>query len=408
MFAHLLHPTKATTSWFLLRLLQWKGILLLSVLVLGGAPSIAAELTVPVAYVSLSRSPQSNTLTQFQTPSDNGIAGAKLGIADSNTTGKFLGNHYALTVIQHANTEALLQAVEQWRNQYHGAVIADVPDQVLSKLIAQPGADLIINISNPSDKWRQSQCQQGLLHTAPSYAMLADALGQFLMAKRWREWLLVVGEDEQDKAFEASIKRAAKRFGMKITGHKTWTFDTDLRRTSQQEVPALTQGDDYDVVLVADTQNTFGFYLPYNTWLPRPVAGTHGLTATAWHQSIEQWGAVQLQNRFFEAAARPMNADDYNGWLAVRAIAEAVTRTQRAEAAALYEYLMSDGFELAAFKGRKLTFRQWNGQLRQPVPLVQPQSLVSQSPQQGFLHPTTDLDTLGFDQPEVSCRMNKE
>jgi hypothetical protein len=31
-------------------------------------------------------------------------------------------------------------------------------------------------------------------------------------------------------------------------------------------------------------------------------------------------------------------------------------------------------------------------------------ALVSVSPQDGFLHPRTELDTLGFDAPEVRCR----
>ncbi|MFS1704955.1 branched-chain amino acid ABC transporter substrate-binding protein, partial [Alteromonas sp. AMM-1] len=132
------------------------------------------------------------------------------------------------------------------------------------------------------------------------------------------------------------------------------------------------------------------------------------MKAASWHRSIEQWGALQLQNRFFDTNGRPMNEDDYNAWLAVRAVSEAVTRTKSANSATLYQYLMSDKFDLAAFKGRKLTFRNWNGQLRQPIPLVQPESLVSQSPQQGFLHPNTDLDTLGYDKPEVRCSMAQE
>jgi hypothetical protein len=43
--------------------------------------------------------------------------------------------------------------------------------------------------------------------------------------------------------------------------------------------------------------------------------------------------------------------------------------------------------------------------LRQPVLLADARSLVSVSPQPGFLHQFSELDTLGIDQPETKCRM---
>ncbi|MDX1321127.1 MAG: branched-chain amino acid ABC transporter substrate-binding protein, partial [Oceanospirillum sp.] len=147
----------------------------------------------------------------------------------------------------------------------------------------------------------------------------------------------------------------------------------------------------------------------YNTWLPRPVAGTQGLTPVAWHRVVEQWGAAQLQSRFIKQQQRNMQSEDYAAWAAVRSVAEAVTQNRKDpkayEASHIQQFLLSDQFHLAAFKGHKLTYRDWNGQLRQPIPLVQPRSLVSQSPQAGFLHPVPELDTLGFDRQESQCDM---
>ena len=60
-------------------------------------------------------------------------------------------------------------------------------------------------------------------------------------------------------------------------------------------------------------------------------------------------------------------------------------------------------FELAAFKGAPLTYRNWNGQLRQPIPLTHPRALAALAPIDGFLHERTPLDTLGSDQPETAC-----
>jgi ABC transporter substrate binding protein (PQQ-dependent alcohol dehydrogenase system) len=159
------------------------------------------------------------------------------------------------------------------------------------------------------------------------------------------------------------------------------------------------------VVLVADERGDFGEYLPYQTWYPRPVAGTQGLTPTAWHKTVETFGAAQLQKRFEAHAQRWMNDRDYAAWIAVRSIASAVSKLRQADAAAIHQLALSDQLPLDGFKGRKLSFRSWNGQLRQPIPLVQPRALVSTSPQEGFLHPSSELDSLGYDAPEVSCRL---
>ena len=67
-------------------------------------------------------------------------------------------------------------------------------------------------------------------------------------------------------------------------------------------------------------------------------------------------------------------------------------------------FMRSDRFELAAYKGAPLSFRSWDGQLRQPILLADAHSLVSVSPQPGFLHQFSEFDTLGIDKPESKCR----
>ena len=68
--------------------------------------------------------------------------------------------------------------------------------------------------------------------------------------------------------------------------------------------------------------------------------------------------------------------------------------------------MRGDKFQLGAFKGEGLSFRTWNQQMRQPILLAAPRMLVSVSPQEGFLHQRTPLDTLGFDEPESKCRLS--
>lgn len=384
-------------------------ITLLCHVVLGTVIAVAEpapKVSVPLLYLQQDV-PRPPVLSNIQPPAaDSGLKGAEVAIADSNTTGRFLNHHYHLQSRQVDSPAAVLSAARQWLDDGNALILAHLPATTLQQLSTDPaiqGRAILINVAAPDDLLRTQHCTTGLLHTLPSRSMLSDALAQFLVAKRWKKWLLISASQPQDQLFADALRRSAKRFGGKLVGEKRWSFDTDLRRTAQQELPLFTQFDDYDITLLADEAGDVGEYVLYNTWLPRPVAGTQGLTPVAWHRVVEQWGAIQLQNRFRNHALRPMNDIDYAAWLAVRAVAEAVTRTNSSETGPLYQYLLGEQFELAAFKGRKLNFRRWNGQLRQPIPLVHPRALVSQSPQIGFLHPRTELDTLGFDQPEVQC-----
>jgi ABC transporter substrate binding protein (PQQ-dependent alcohol dehydrogenase system) len=286
-------------------------------------------------------------------------------------------------------------------------------DQLLTLAdLPEAAGAVLFNTRAPDDRLRLDDCRANVFHVVPSRAMKADALAQYLVWKKWRNWFLVHGTLEPDLAFAAALERAATKFGAKIVERRAYEYAATARRTDsghiqiQSQIPVFTQdAPDHDVVTVADESDIFGEYLPYRTWDPRPVAGTQGLIASAWHRSQEQWGATQVQRRFEKFGGRRMTERDYTAWLAVRIIGEAVTRTSRAEPEAVRDYLRGDQFEIAAFKGEGLTFRKWDQQMRQPILIVGPRMLVSVSPQQGFLHRRTPLDTMGYDEPESSCRL---
>ncbi|KXS54719.1 MAG: hypothetical protein AWU57_899 [Marinobacter sp. T13-3] len=340
-------------------------------------------------------------------PEDAGFRGAELAIADNSTTGQFLGQTYALEArVTESETDALA-AFETLRAQGISLFVVNAPARTLSALARHAGDDvLLFNAGAKDNALRTSECHVNLLHTMPSYAMLTDALGQWLNQRRWKEVFLITGPTGADQQWANAFRRSAKRFGLEIVEDKPWTFDADLRRSASKELPLFTQADDYDAVVVADVRGDFGEYVPFNTWLPRPVVGTQGLSPVTWHFTIENWGAGQLQNRFRELAGREITGEDYAAWAAIRALGTAITHLDGADPMTLRDYLFGDEFQLAAFKGRKLSFRDWNGQLRQPIPLTHPRSLVAIAPFEGYLHPRTEMDTLGYDRPESACRIN--
>jgi len=366
----------------------------------------STPLNIDVTYLKLHK-PHAPALSNIiKMASDSGYQGAKLAINDSNTTGKFLQQHFSLNSFEFTQQQELLTRLQTEFKNGKAIFILDVPLAVLSEINvwAQNKHILLFNISEFSNALRNSQCLNTILHTAPSYAMKSDALAQWLLYRRLNKVLLIRGEKPADIALANSFKRSAKRYGLKIIEEKTWSFNTDLRRSAQQEIPLFTQTSKaYDVVYVADETKDFAEYIPFNTYLPRPVVGSAGLEALSWHKVIEQWGAAQLQTRFNKLTTRYMNEIDFNGYLAVRSIAQAVHKTNSAAVEKIVTYIKSADFKLAAYKGRKLSFRSWNGQLRMPVALIQPHGLVSQSPQAGILHPVTELDTLGFDKQESLC-----
>lgn len=365
----------------------------------------AAEVAVSIGYMKVAVARTASLSNIDPTPEDAGLIGARLGLEDNLTTGKFLGHSYTLTetlvpvrgdAIQAART--LLPTVD--------ALLVDAPANILLAIADLPEAreKIVFNIASGATDLRDGECRANVLHTAPSDLMLADAMMQFLAAKRWNRIALMAGPRPNDVAMTAAFTRAATKFRLKIVDQITWDVDADMRRNAAREVPLLTQNlSRHDVLLVVDTADDFGRYIPYNTWSAKPVVGTEGLSPRGWSAVAEQWGAAQLQNRFAALAGRPMRSDDYAAWVAMRAVGEAVTRTDQGTAQGWRNYMLSDSFKLAGFKGRAFGFRTWNGQMRQPILLVTDRAMIASAPLPGFLHRRNELDTLGLDQSESSC-----
>lgn len=377
------------------------------VYLLAAATAQAGEtvpLQVRIGYLGYRPDPGPLLSNVIAEPTDAGLRGAELAIIDSNSTGRFLKHDYRLDSATVDSPEALLHAARAQHEQGLRLFVVNAPGESLRQLSAALPDSLLFNAGSPDDSLRTSDCLGNVLHTLPDRATLADALVQFSIVRKWQRALLIVGQTAEDQAYAAALRRATKRFGLKIVAEKAWQFDNDQRRSAQAEMPLFTQTAEYDVVLVADERGDFGEYVPYQTWFPRPVAGTQGLTPTGWHKTVETYGAAQLQKRFEDLAGRWMNDRDFAAWIAVRSIAAAVSKLREDNPFAIRQLALGDQLPLDGFKGRKLSYRPWNGQLRQPIPLVQPRALVSTSPQDGFLHPSNEMDSLGFDRPEVSCR----
>ncbi|HKO71167.1 MAG TPA: ABC transporter substrate-binding protein [Bradyrhizobium sp.] len=380
------------------------------------ATSALAADPVEVGIGYLRRAGVKQTLSLVEQPAENdGVAGARLAIEDNNTTGKFLNQHFTLEEVHLKQGEDAAQAALALADRNIGFIIADLPADALLKAadaIRDRGA-VLLNAAATDDRLREEDCRANVIHVAPTRSMLADALAQYLVWKQWKRWLMVVGSHPEDKLYADAIRRAAARFGAKIVQERVFEDTGGARRTDsgvsliQRQMPVFTQqAPAYDVLVAADESEVFAPYLPFRTWDPRPVAGSAGLEPKSWDAAHDQWGAVQIQNRFVKLNSRHMTALDMQAWTAARMVGEAASRVNSGDRKALLDFIKSPDFSVAAFKGQGLSLRSWNLQLRQPILLADGRMVVSVSPQQGFLHQVSELDTLGVDQPETKCKLH--
>ncbi|HEY0332048.1 MAG TPA: ABC transporter substrate-binding protein [Rhodopseudomonas sp.] len=380
---------------------------------LGGVARAADPIEIRIGY--LGRAGHTPTLSLLDQPAaDDGLAGARLALEDNATTGRFLNQSFALDALRLNDGDDAGKAAATLADRGDGFIITDLAaDDLLhaADAVRERGVTLL-NAGTLDDRLREQDCRGNVLHTAPTRSMLADGLAQYLVWKQWKRWLLVVGSHDEDKAYADALRRAATRFGAKIVQERVFEDVGGARRTDsgvtliQRQMPVFTQSAPaYDVLVAADESEVFANYLPYRTWDPRPVAGSAGLKPVSWDAAQDQWGAVQMQNRFIRLNKRQMSARDMQAWIAARMIGEAASRANSGDVKALRETLRGPDFAIAAFKGQRLTLRDWNGQLRQPILLVDGRMVVSVSPQEGFLHQVSELDTLGVDRPESKCRL---
>lgn len=377
---------------------------LLAVLPLATAPFTAAATTFKVTLLAPADDPRLERSRLERGWLNHPGGPAAEGVNVALTEGKFeldsAGAKVELSVVEVADANAARAAAAAAEKAGAAALVTDLP--AAWTLAAADGAKLpTLNVSEGADALRAADCRRNLFHLIPSERMRADALAQALVARKWTNVLLLTGPLPADQPRIATVQASIKRYGLKLAGSKPFKLSGDPRERELANTLLLTQGS-YDVVWVVDSDGEFAAGLPYRTALPRPVVGDGGLVPVAWHSGFERFGAPQVSRRFTRAAKRPMTGQDWAAWMAGKALVAAAAAAPKGPTAAFQKALAEA--DLDGSKGVQMSFRPWDGQLRQPVLLSDGQAVIGTAPADGVLHPRNNLDTLGADQPEKLCK----
>ncbi|MGI9485946.1 MAG: amino acid ABC transporter substrate-binding protein [Geminicoccaceae bacterium] len=334
------------------------------------------------------------------------IDGVEAGLREVRILGRRLGLTFELVTIELEEGESAADVIRQVNADGHAVFVLDLPLEEMkdaaNALAGEPA--LLFDVRHPDTELRRSFCPDGLFYMLPSRAMTADALAQYLREKGWRNVLMLIGPEDADASDAEAFRNAARKFGLTVVAERDFILSNDPRNRDRNNIALMTGEPEHDVVHLADNIGEFGRYVPFATYLARPVVGSEGLVASGWHWTWERHGAPQLNQRFHKKAKRNMEPSDWAAWAVVKSVVEAITRTESVEASDIEAFLMSEDFTLDAYKGAPGSFRPWNRQLRQPILLHTHNAVIERAPLPAFLHAVNQLDTLGLDQIDSDCR----
>lgn len=338
-------------------------------------------------------------------PAGRLLEAVQLGAADAEVGLRSAGHTLKVVDASASSASDLPKVLQRLRADKVQYWVLDLPEADWPQALQAAGQSaLLFNASAATDALRGSQCAAMLFHTYPSQSMLGDALAQYLAARSWRNALVLQGPQPEDTRMGEAWQRAAKRYGIKAVDTKAFKLSGDPRERDLANPRLLTNDRNHDVVAVMDADGEFARTLPYATQQPRPVVGANGLVAVAWHPQWERNGGPQVNRRFARLAQRPMVGQDWAAWVAVKSVASLLNEHSKVSLPEQARLLRAGQVVVDGAKGPRLTYRAWDGQLRQPVFLSHVDGVVGTAPLDGVLHPTEVMDTLGVDEKESPCK----
>jgi ABC transporter substrate binding protein (PQQ-dependent alcohol dehydrogenase system) len=382
---------------------------------LAQSPPSSPQPRVTIGYVEVAGDARYEPITAYGRlvlkSRERPFAGAQVGLDEAQALTRVLRIEFALERTTVASASELASAVKEARDArgVHFFIVDASAEALVPLAAAVRGRDIMLfNATAADNDLRRKLCAAEFVHTLPSLAMAMDGLVQYLASRKWNNLLVFEGPLPADATMATAFESSAKKFGARIVARQQFKPGTDPREREKND-PALLSAinRDYDVVFVADQAFDFTRQVPYHTVRARPVVGSIDLEPVAWHWTWEHNGAPQVNSRFQKlTGGRHMEGADWAAWIAVKMVVQATLRTRSADFEPQRKFILGEG-TFDGNKGLAVSVRPWDHQLRQAVLLAAPYSVVARAPVEGFFHKTNELDTLGDDEPETPCRLNK-
>jgi ABC transporter substrate binding protein (PQQ-dependent alcohol dehydrogenase system) len=369
---------------------------------------------VKISFVEIANDPRYEPIRAYERiilkTREHPFTGAEVGIDEAAALARVLKADFTLERITAKSAADVAPAVLAALDAGTHFFLIDAPAEAFKPLAAAVrGRDvLLFNVSEPDDSLRRDLCAPEFVHVYPSRAQLMDGQVQFAVSRKWRDLLVFEGPSPADAAMTAAFAHSAQKFGARIVADQHFKPGTDPRDREETN-PALLSAinRDFDAVFVADEAFDFARTVPYHLARPRPVIGGIDLEPVAWHWTWEHNGAPQVNSRFDKkSGGRHMEGPDWAAWVAVKMIMQSALRTGDADFTKQRAFILGNG-GFDGDKGLALSVRPWDHQVRQAVLLAAPYEVVADAPIEGFLHRTNELDTLGDDEPESPCHLNR-
>ena len=309
------------------------------------------------------------------------LRGAKLGIAEADSVAQMFGKKIDLVLSPVPGRERVASVASRLIQEGVSVLVSGGEERAAEALIevARDGKALFLNVGSAADRLRTERCDRHTFHLHASVQMHVGAAGVWLLEERKvRRWAVLSESDEVQRAVVAfaEARGATVAEGAPAArGVTDWRPALERLRAAEPEalwiglraptVPGFLQQ-----YARAGLAGELVGIMPDAIGLPNlDPAGRSGVWPVMWHHTLEKYSARDLNARFRRRFGQPLDGASWSAWAALKLIGEGMLRAGTTPPA-LLEYLESDP-PFDGHKGRPLTFRRWDHQLRQPMYLAQ-------------------------------------
>lgn len=259
-----------------------------------------------------------------------------------------------------------------------------------AKLHALP----FFNIGSAHEALREQLFSRYTFHVEASASMYIDALVQWLIQAKLRRCFFVQADTPESESHYQKAVQTIKRYGLehpKIVCDRVVVGASPLVFTDVIEQIGVSKVD--VIILLLDAESQLVFLGQYDasqleaqvTGFPTPITQTRefykavhdtasrmdsGFHLALWESTLKQHGARNLNERFLGRWGKAMDATAWATYVAIKIFYGAAVGNQNTEA--LIAYLENPKTVLDVYKGPRVTFRQQDHQLQQPLYVVKP------------------------------------